>query len=339
MIRDSAIERHGKSIWLYNEMRDPRLGLHMNSNQSVPSSSSELIAPVRGTHRTQKPWEGRLNRKPWRYDVTAVVPVIDTVKPLRVVVELLRLQTEAPYIIVIDTGSSKENLAAIEAMRSPDLEVHSLRLHGVRHPSDFPAMAMDVAFAICRTRFLFATHADCFLMRRDVLEELLAVSRAGSPVVGHRLSPRRHEDWKKMVGHTCLMLDMDVMDEIGAGWSMRRLARRHGIEDHCPNPNRPGWPDTEMLLNYTLSEHGIAPHFVGAEENYCRNTDTYIDHCRSYTAGLLYNPAHYAIASEWLESAMADANQRIDEWRVEYRQNQLRVIEEKMRRPNLRPRS
>lgn len=281
--------------------------------------SHDWVAPVRDLALSKKPWQGPPCRKPWSYTVTAVVPVLDTIETIPTVVELLRLQTEKPFIILIDTGSTEENLATIQKMRSHDVEVHSLRVHGVRHPSDFPAMAMDLAFAICRTRYMFATHADCFLMRQNVLEELLELCRTQSPVVGHQLSPRKHDDWKWMVGHTCLMLDMFVMDEIGAGWSMRRLSRRYGLEDYAPDPMRPSWPDTEMLLNYTLREHGIDPHFTGTEENNVRNQDGYIDHCRSLTAGLLYSPNYYAKARGWAIDAIEKAKLRIADWKTSSR--------------------
>jgi glycosyltransferase involved in cell wall biosynthesis len=269
--------------------------------------------------KSRKPWEGWSKQKPWDYNVSVAIPVLDTIETLKVVVKLLRLQTERPFIIVIDTGSTDELLAEVAQLRAVDLEVHSLRLNGVRHPSDFPAMAMDVAFTVCRTRYLFATHADCFLMRQDVLERMLRLCQTTSPVVGHELSPRHHADWKGMVGHTCLMLDMHVMDDIGAGWSLRRLARQHGIENHEPSSVRPNWPDTELLLNYTLRKHGIAPYLTGTEENFARNRDEYIDHCRSLTASFLYNREYYEKARAWAEDAMNDARIRIANWSAQRR--------------------
>lgn len=275
---------------------------------------SLAFAPLRGVPWRQKPWEGMCRSKPWSYEVTAAIPVLDTWEPLQVVIDLLRLQTQRPYILVIDTGSTAENYLKIEAMRAEDVEVHCLRLNGVRHPSDFPAMAMDVAFTLCRSPYLFATHADCFLMQRNVLEEMLELCKTVSPVVGYEISPRAHEDWKGMVGHTCTMMDMAAMDRIGAGWSMRRLATMFGIENHEPNPERPNWPDTELLLNYIVRQNGITPCIIGHEENHVRNRDERIDHCRTLTGGLLYSPAHYAKAKAWTEDAMREASARIAAW-------------------------
>jgi len=241
---------------------------------------------------------------------------LDTPEPLELVIDLLRLQTERPFIVVIDTGSQPDELAKIAACRAADVEVHSLRLNGVRHPSDFPAMAMDLAFAICRTRYLFATHADCFLRSRTLLNEMVDLCPRVSPVVGYELTPRQHPDWKGMVGHTCTLFDMPTMDDIGAGWSMRRLVRMFDIETHEPNPNRPNWPDTELLVNYIVRQAGYRPHLIGHEENFVRNRDDNIDHCRTLTGGLLYNQAHYEKAKVWADEAMQEARERIAVWRA-----------------------
>lgn len=284
--------------------------------QHCPDHDEVLqIAPLRDVPLHSKPWEGGCKRKPWEYQVTAVIPVLDTPKTLAVAIDLLRLQTQQPFIVVIDTGSQVRSLQEIEALRAADLEVHILRLNGVRHPSDFPAMAMDLAFSICRTPYLFATHADCFLRKRSLLEEMTELCRDRSSVVGYELTPRKHPDWKGMFGHTCTMFDMRVMDRIGAGWSMRRLATLYGIENHEPRPDRPNWPDTELLLNYIIREHGIEPLLIGSEENFIRNKDENIDHCRSLTGAMLYNPEHYQKARTWAEEAMAEAKQRIHQWK------------------------
>lgn len=289
----------------------------MTARPPAPPPDAPLWAPVRERAAHWKPWEGRFDRKPWDYTVTAAIPVISLVETLPLIVETLRLQTEPPYILLIDTGSTEWELAAVDALRAEDVEVHSLRIHGVQHPSDFPAIAMDLAFALCRTRYLFCTHSDCFLRRRDLLAEMVDLARKRSPVVGYELSPRSHPDWRGMVGHTCTLLDMQVMDEIGAGWSMRRLARRFGVEDHRPDPTRPNWPDTELLLNYQLRENGIAPHLIGHEHNGERTLDSNIDHCRSLSTSKLYTVGHQHKMTGWLPDALAQARDRIASWRKE----------------------
>ena len=277
------------------------------------------IAPVRSMGANEKPWEGNCKRKPWQYKVTAVIPVLDTFETLKVVIDLLRLQTEKPFIVVVDTGSTPEQFEKIETLRAEDVEVHALRLNGVRHPSDFPAMAMDLAFTICRTPLMFATHADCFLRNRHLIQEMAELCETKSPVVGYELSPREHKDWVGMVGHTCTMMDMGVMDDLNAGWSIRRLARQFGMQNYEPDPMRPNWPDTELLLNYTLRKNGITAHIIGHEENHVRNKDENIDHCRSLTAGLLYNDTYYKKAMGWAEDAISEAEERIQLWKVEAR--------------------
>jgi glycosyltransferase involved in cell wall biosynthesis len=288
---------------------------------------NQYVAPLRGNgvNTTHSPWEGKCQKKPWEYKVTAAIPCIDTAETLEICVELLRLQTERPYLIVIDTGSCGEQLEKMFSFQQEDCEVHFLRLNGVQHPSDFPAMAMDVAFALCRTEFMFATHADCFLRKRNFIEELLELVLTKTPVVGYEMSPRAHNDWKGMVSHTATLYHMPVMDKIGFGWSLRRLCNMYDIKDYKPTPLRPNWPDTEILGNYILRYHKIKPHLIGSEQNFSRQVDENIDHLRSYTSGKLYSPPYFQQAHEWFEKAKAEAKERIAEWK------KLRVIEEKIK--------
>lgn len=274
-----------------------------------------MIAPLRNKKTTDAPWEGDTVKKPWDYKVAVAIPVLDTYDELKIVIELLRLQTIKPYIMVIDTGSLPEHYAKIETLRADDLEVHCLRLNGVMHPSDFPAMAMDLAFTLCRSPYLFCTHADCFLKKREFLEQCVELCEV-KKVVGYEITPRAHKDWKGMVSHTATMLDMATMDKIGAGWSIRRLCNLFGIFNAKPNPMTPNWPDTELLLNYILRQHKIEPCLIGTEDNFTRNVDANIDHCRTLTSGLLYSPDYYVKARAWAEDAKTQALKRIEEWRA-----------------------
>jgi len=277
----------------------------------------EDIAPVRGKTTDKTPWEGKCAVKPWDYKITAVIPVLDTPETVEICVDLLRLQTEQPYILIIDTGSQGNALERIQKLHTDDTEVHFLRLNAVQHPSDFPAIAMDLAFSLCRTEFIFATHADCFLRKRTFLEELLSMSQSISPVVGYEISPRKHKDWQGMVSHTATMYHMPTMDKIGFGWSLRRLCNLHNVGDCKPNAKRPNWPDTEILGNYILREQGIAPHLIGHEKNFSRQIDDNIDHFRSYTSSKLYNSDYYKQAKEWFEDARIEAIERIKAWRID----------------------
>lgn len=272
------------------------------------------FAPVRDRLTSQKPWEGECAKKPWHYKVTAVIPCMDTYDSLALAIRLLQLQTESPYITVIDTGSLPEIYSKIESLRSENVEVHSLRLNGTPHPSDFPAIAMDLAFSLCRTPYLFATHADVFLKKQTLLADMMELCEKESPVVGYEISPRMHDDWKGMVSHTATMYHIPTMDRIGFGWSLRRLCNLFNVSDPRPNPNRPCWPDTELLGNYILRKNKITPFLIGTEQNFQRTDDENIDHFRSYTSAKLYSNSYFKMASEWYEDARTKALERMCEW-------------------------
>ena len=286
------------------------------------------ISPLRNTPTTLSPWEGNCEKKPWQYEVTAVIPLIDTFDTVSIGIELLRLQSVRPFIILIDTGSCKSELQKIQSLANQDVEVHSLRLNGVLHPSDYPAMAMDMAFSLCRTQFLFSTHADVFLRNRFFLEQLMEKCKTVSPVVGYEMSPRAHTDWEGMVSHTATMFHMPTMDRIGFGWSQRRLCNIYQIECAKPDPMRPNWPDTEILGNYILRKNKIAPHLIGKEENFSRQVDDNIDHCRSITAGRLYSPTYMEKAELWVRDAIREALDRIELWKKEIELSRTPVASE-----------
>lgn len=277
------------------------------------------LAPLRDVDVTTRPWRGCCTVKPWDYKVTAVIPVIDTPESLEICVELLRLQTERPYIIVMDTGSTPDMLERIMSLHAEDLEVHSLRINGVRHPSDPVCMAMDAGQSLCRTEYMFATHSDAFPVRRDLLEWMLTMcgsEESGlSPVVGYEMSPRNHEDWEGMVSHTATMYHVRTLDKVGFGWSMRRLASMYDLPSHEPDPMRPNWPDTEILGNIILRQHDVPVRLIGSEKNFQRNKDENLDHCRSLSLGVLYSPEYKEASQGWVAEAMSEARERIEKWR------------------------
>lgn len=271
------------------------------------------IAPVRSREQ-KRAWEGSLERKPWDYRVTAVVPVLDTPEELEIVVGLLRLQTERPYILIVDTGSLPENWQRIEALQAADVEVHRIASNGWIHASDPVAVAMDLATSRCATPFLFGTHSDCFLRRREVLADMMALCETHK-AVGYEISPRRHPDWKGMLGHTCTMFHVATLDKINAGWSLRRLCTQHGLK-HIESANGYlNWPDTELLINYQLRAAGITPYIMGGEANMARNQNADFDHCRSFTCGKLYAMTNYQKkVAGWMVEAKREARQRIAAW-------------------------
>jgi len=273
-------------------------------------------APRRGEMFDRRPWEGGWRRKPWHYDVTVAIPVMDAYDAIEQIVALYRLQTVRPYIVLIDTGSVDFRLHELAA---EDVEIHSLRLNGVKHPSDFPAIAMDLAFSVCRTEWLLATHADCFPRSRDIVEELRAY---GVACAGYEITERPHSDWRGMVGHTLTMFHMPTMDDIDAAWCMRRLVRQYPHPDgakacHEINPaTSPNWPDTELLINYQLRKAGICPKIIGVEANAVRTVDRRIDHCRSWASAALYSHGsdYQSKSQSWIDDGISQAKDRVKEW-------------------------
>ena len=71
-------------------------------------------APIRNLPQYKRPWEGNCAKKPWDYEITAVIPVMDTFEQLEICIRLLKSQTIRPYIVVIDTGSIPEEFEKID---------------------------------------------------------------------------------------------------------------------------------------------------------------------------------------------------------------------------------
>lgn len=282
--------------------------------QPTPGSHP-LVAPL-GVRDHPRAWAGRAARKPWEYRVTAVIPHLDTLEPVRACVELLRLQTEPPYILIIDTGSPDRVRAALEALRAEDLEIHYLRAHGYVHPSEPVAVAQDLAFALCRSEFLFCTHADCFLRRRDYLRWLLTLCSPEQPAVGYQMSPRDWltDQWEGMVSHTATMLHMPSMHRLGVTWSMERARCAFGLNTGVDA----GWPDTETCMNLVLRAAGVQPLLIGPETNYQRHVDENLDHVRSYPGSQVYSADYHRQAKEWMESALEEAWNRVARWRCDH---------------------
>lgn len=256
---------------------------------------------------------GTCLKKPWEYEITAAVPTLNASERLPLIIELLRLQTARPYILLVDTGSRADELEKVLALRAQDVEVFSLKLNGVRHWTEPVAYAMDAALGACRTRFLFATHDDCFLRSRIALQyfrDLAAVHK----VAGHHITPRPQDDWPGMVGHTATMFDADWLLDRGITWNVRRGTRLFGQNDPgAPDP-ADGWPDTEIGINYLLRQAGVWPFITGREEGRQRNKDGLIDHCRSHASNRLYAKGEAERSQVWIEEALREGWERVREW-------------------------
>jgi hypothetical protein len=269
-----------------------------------------MVAPLE-TADCARRWEGRCPKKPWDYRITAVIPHLETPEPLRLCVDLLRLQSERPYVLVIDTGSSRAVCEELEALRAEDLEVHFIRSHGYRNSSGPVAVAQDLAFALCQSEYLFCTHADCFLRRQDYLEWLLRQCDSTTPAVGYEMSPRDWitDQWRGMVSHTATLLHMPTMRRLGVTWSFLRAHQQFGI----PHTHQ-AWPDTETTMNLVLRAAGVRPRLIGRETNYERHLDENLDHPRSFPGSYLYAPEYHKKAAMWMAAALAAARKRIREW-------------------------
>jgi hypothetical protein len=290
----------------------------------LPHDPAKTIKPIQQTIPVRslgQPWRGVDTKKPWEYPSTAIIPVVEPDRSFELVLRSLRLQTEAPYLIVIDTGSSPETAAWLQSLTAPDLEVHFARFNAVCHPSEPVSMAIDMAVARVQTRFSFFTHSDCFVTRRTALAELRELA-AVHVVAGHQISPRPYTGWETEFGHTLLMCDQDKLNDLGVRWSLRDAMRhepRPGFwPDYRPETTAPNYPDTETNLNRLLKLAGIPGFFTGVEQNYVRNFgDGWIDHVRSLASSKLYSASHHAEAMTWLASAVTDAQQRITQWEKE----------------------
>lgn len=283
----------------------------MHQVSQIMHGTGSLIAPL-GTSDCPIKHAGRADKKPWDYNVTAIIPHLNTPECLELVIELLRLQNERPYIMVIDTGSPPQVLRELESMRADDLEIHYIAAHGYMHSSEPVCAALDLAHALCRTKYLFHTHADLFLRRQDFIRNTMRVTCANTPVVGYRMSPRDWctTDWEWMVGHTALLLYMPTMHRIGATWSMQRM--HHSF--HVPWQIGNGWPDTETGFNHILKVNGIEPVFIGRDRNYDWQKDDNISHVRSFPGMKLHAPDKYRERIGWMNEAMDEARSLIHEW-------------------------
>jgi hypothetical protein len=276
--------------------------------------------PLRGVPSEARPWEGALARKPWEYRVTATFAVLDPTESVDVVVDLLRAQTERPYIVIVDTGSEWEKL--IELHRkfadSVDVEIHSIRSRGWRHASSPVGASLDVALATCHTPFLYATHDDVFLKRRDYIADLIAIQeRTKAIAVGYQMSPRDWltDQWEGMVSHTATLFDVASLFRIGATWSFERCCHKFGLDT---SRLADGWWDTETTLGLLLKSLDLKPELIGTETNFQRHEDDNLIHCRSYTGSKFYGPDHHLTATGWVNAELDASRQRLAEWRAEH---------------------
>ncbi len=268
-----------------------------------------FIAPVPKPNDLARPWEGTISPKPWNYDCTVIIPVLDTPEPLEICIALLQAQTIRPYILVIDTGSTKHKIETT----SEDVEVHYLRSHGWQHPSEPVAVAQDLGFLLCKSEFCLSIHADCFLRKQTCVAELIELTKIHK-IVGFQISPRPYLGWEKEVGHTLLMCHMPTIRAFGLNWNLQNYCERFKkrLSNSCFGTN---CPDTETEFNYLLLKNGLQPLMLGAEENRVRNVNDWFDHPRSHTSAILYDSHYVKVVSKDMDNAIADAKERLESWK------------------------
>lgn len=298
----------------------------------VPVPPFAFVAPL-GTTGRQSPWRGRLQQKPWHFRIAAAIPHLNTPETLPMVIELLRWQTMRPYIMVLDTGSPPKVCEWLETLRGADVEIHYLRSGGWCNSSEPVSAAMDCALALCRSPYLFCTHSDVFLRRRDVLSWYLERCTPECPVVGYEMSPRKGTNaWRGNVSHTATMLHVPTLRAHGVRFNLQDAYRLMGLVSDQTRPEQwpttNGWPDTETCLGMTLKAAGLKQHLLGVhgepedrtfpwarpETNYERHVDDNLDHVRSYPSGKAYANAYLHKTQPWLEAAVKEAQERIKQW-------------------------
>lgn len=223
---------------------------------------------------------------------TVVIPHRDMPEWLDLSVQFWQNVDNKPFIYVIDTQSKKtEALKLLDNLSSlPMVEVACLNMRDTPHPSDPIAIAMDLAFSRCETTYLLATHIDMFPKRRDIITYLMSLCDQDTPVVGWEMSPRGYGADGNLngklsdgcPGHVCTLFHMPTMDQVGAGWSLRRSHNAFGTRRTRDKRVR-GWPDTETCMGQILSRSNKKCLWLGREINdENQETDWWI-HVRSAT--------------------------------------------------------
>ena len=269
--------------------------------------------PLR-TERDPVTWQGKLHRKPWHYTITAAIPCLDHARETAAVIELLRLQTCRPYIILVDTGSTPRELAKLEALRADDVELHLIRRNGMQHHCDAIAAALDLTFSLADTPYVYCTHQDCFARSRHLLQHLMD-NIHGLAAIGYRLSPRAYAGWEAHFGHTCTLFSVAEWDRIGITWSLRRAASLIGQGRPANEAVTKYQIDTEAAVNVLLQRAAAKTSFIGTEGNFIRTKDDFIDHPRSVICTKLYFPDQYPGRRADCDLALAEAHERIRLWR------------------------
>jgi len=345
--RDSAAHREGADRIFQGVAFEDRRPLGLKTVMPAPAKSTapadlepagldtfRFVAPL-GNHEPHR-WQGIIPH-PWNYRIAVGIPHLETLAPLKMILELYRRQTVRPYLMVVDTGSTPACRRQLESLRAEDLEIHFLAANAYRNSSEPVALANDVIQSRCPTDYLLFTHADVFPERRDLLEMLLSRCTPTHPVVAYRMTRRDAEALRQdaetagldlgrhvletsaavisnqsarwMAGHTILAVHVPTIDKTGATWTMRR-GQAYGL----PWNGSLGWPDTESAWNMAIKAAGIEPAFIGEERNFQATRDANITHVRNYTGSKIYGSSIFATAQATLDETMGRAARHLLEW-------------------------
>lgn len=233
-----------------------------------------------------------------------VIPCDGNDEFLDISTRLWLAQHGEPSLLVVDTCGKLDGNPELKSrlINDPRVEVASLNLKpatGFIHPSDPVCFAMDYAFSRCASRFVLATHVDCFPLHRGVAEFMESQCDADSPVVGWEMSPRgpdAERAWREktpypsinrfsdgVMGHVCTMYDIEAMDRAGVTWTIRRGRHQFGLPRHRVEW---GWPDTETTVAKVLQAARINQKFLGRETNFENQVTDHWIHARSARGGI-----------------------------------------------------
>jgi hypothetical protein len=292
------------------------------------SLDNTRVAPISGMPVDDHPWGGILRRKPWEWPATLAIVHRDTPELLAGVVSLWRAQTVRPYLLIVDTGSGPAGQAVCEQLHAADdCEVHYLRAKGWRGSSHVVGAAMDLAFSVCQTEVLLASHTDVFPTKPDLAEHLVKLCDARTPVVAWQMSPRDEwpdDCWRETPSHTASAYHLPTLRAMPASWSLIGAQEAAGLPTVQTTG---GFPDTETRLGQLLARHGITRRDLGQPDDggrhwLCLGTEPnepyetpWFRHVRSTTSMQLYFP-RAPIRPRLVARELAAIPQRLQSWGV-----------------------
>lgn len=250
---------------------------------------------------TPQPWQ-----IPPTYQVTTIIPTIGESPTLLTTITTLNRQTVKQRIIVIDTGSTGQQLINLIDRVDPFTNVEILHIapRAWQHLSEPVAAAIDLGFSIAETPSVFLTHDDVAIRRTDFLWSLIdLLFRTGAIAVGYEMSPRDHvtDQWQGCLSHTATLLATKPCRKHAMRWSLQEA-----LNDPTCDTKPGGWPDTETAFGLRRKILDLPIRFIGHETNEPHFLDSNLEHRRSLTTHLHLWPQLAKDDVDWV----ADFNRR-----------------------------